>query len=119
MSNHLQILGISSSEVSPLSDKSASESCSSNVLDRRGILLLLLLIPPPVHSELGKHERDNVIIVITSSLLFSLSLFNTSISSPDGDYAREGYFMDGKRERGLFPVTAMCKAHRIVVMLMM
>ena len=73
---YLQILGISSNEVSPLSDRSASESCSSNVLDRRGILLLLsLLLLPPVHSEPGKHERDNVIIV----LLFP---FNICISLP-------------------------------------
>ena len=75
--NYSQILGISSREVSPLSDKSASESFSSNVLDRSGILLLLEL--PPLHSELlGKQERDNVIIVIPSS---SLSLF-LSLSLP-------------------------------------
>lgn len=70
--DYLHILGISSREVSPLSDRSA---CSSNVLDRRGILLLLVLLPlPPVHSEeLGKHERDNVIILI-SFPSFSLTL---------------------------------------------
>lgn len=92
--NYLHILGISSREVSPLSVRSASESFSSYVLDRRGILLLLLLLPPPpVHSEeLGKHERDNVIIAIFSTLTLA---FYPSPLRMEITFAREVWILYG------------------------